>query len=283
MAHKAIVSEKKKKEVQDFVKLVDKFPVIGIVDVESLPAKQLTDMRTRLRDLATIKMTKKTLMRLIFQHSKKENIEELSNHIKGMPALIFSEDNPFKLFKILKKNKSPAPIKAGQEAPKDIVVNAGPTGFAPGPIIGELGALGIKAGIEGGKVAIKQDKVVAKEGDVVDQKLAAILQRLEIFPGEVGLNLTAVYENGSVLTKSVLDIDEEAFAKDLQRAASDALLLSLEIAYPTKDNVVTLLAKAHRDSLSLASERDILTKETVQGVLAKADAQASALKNKVDN
>ncbi|MBI2112759.1 50S ribosomal protein L10, partial [Candidatus Woesearchaeota archaeon] len=37
---------------------------------------------------------------------------------------------------MLEKNKSNAPAKPGQVAPKDITVKAGATSFAPGPIIG---------------------------------------------------------------------------------------------------------------------------------------------------
>ena len=47
------------------------------------------------------------------------------------------------------------------------MIPAGPTPFAPGPIIGELGMLKIKAGIEAGKVVIKEDAHVAKKGDVI--------------------------------------------------------------------------------------------------------------------
>jgi len=65
-----------------------------------------------------------------------------------MPALLFTKENPFKLYNKLQKSKSSAPAKAGQTAPSEIVVPKGPTPFAPGPIIGELGALGIKTAVE---------------------------------------------------------------------------------------------------------------------------------------
>mgnify|MGYP000252813721 CR=1 FL=1 len=77
-----------------------------------------------------------------------ENMDQLTEKIKGMPALLFSKENPFTLYSILQKNKSPAPAKANQEAPKDIVVSAGPTTFAPGPIISELAEVGIKTKVD---------------------------------------------------------------------------------------------------------------------------------------
>ncbi len=278
----ANVSEEKKKLVKEFAELIDKYPVVAVVDVENLPAKQLMNMRASLRGKAYLKMAKQRLIRFALENSKKEGVSKLAPHLKGMPALLFSEDNPFGLFKTLKKSKSSAPIKAGQTTPKDILVKAGGTNFAPGPIIGELGAFGIKAGIDGGKVAIKEDKVVAKEGDVVDGKLAGILQRLEIHPMEIGLNLTAAFEAGDVLTKDVLDIDETAFLESIKQAHANAFKLSVSLALPVADNISMLVQKAHSDAFALALEQMIITSDNKEQVLAKAEAQASSLKEKVE-
>ena len=278
---KAHVSDTKTKTVEEFVKLINEYPVIAIVDVENLPARQLMHMRHSLRGKAHLLMTKHRLMKIALEKSNKKDISKLAEHFRGMPAMLFSKENPFSLFKTLKKSKSAAPIKAGQVTPKDILVKAGGTGFAPGPIIGELGSFGIKAGIDGGKVAIKEDKVVAKEGDVINAKLAGILQRLEIHPMEIGLNLTAAYENGDILTKNVLDIDEDAFLDSIKQAYSDALRLTLSLALPTKENIVMLVQNAHRDAAALALEQMIMTKDNKEQILAKAEAQARSVKNKI--
>ena len=222
--------------------------------MENLPAKQLGSMRAQLRGKVILLMTKKRFMRLAIEKSKKQNIKELEKYIKGMPALIFTQENPFSLFKLLKKNKSNAPIKAGQKAPNDLVVPAGPTSFSPGPIIGELGGFRIKAGIEDGKVAIKEDAVVAKEGEEVSDKLAGLLTRLGIEPMEIGLDLVAVYEKGEILTKEVLDIDEEAFMNNIKTVASESFNLAMFIGYPNKDTIEPLLSKAHREARAVAKE-----------------------------
>lgn len=278
---KAHVSEEKKKVVKKFTDLINKYEIIAAVNVENLPAKQLNQMRASLRGKAYLLMTKRRLLKLALENSKKENIAELIKYLEGMPALLFTNENPFTLYKILKKSKSPAPIKGGQKTPKDIIVPAGPTNFAPGPIIGELGMFGIKSGVENGKVAVKADSEVAKEGDVINAALAALLTRLKIYPMEIGLNLTAAYEKGSILVKKDLDIDEDKFIADLKQAASNAYALSIARAIPLKENIEALLQKAHRDSLALADSQDILTSENVGKVLAKAESQAVALKSKV--
>ncbi len=278
----AHISKEKIKLVEDFTNLINEYSVIAAVDVENLPAKSLMNMRASLRGKAHLRMAKRRLMTIALEKAGKKDIEKLSEHFKGMPALLFSNENPFGLFKTLKKSKSPAPIKAGQTAPKDILVKAGKTNFAPGPIIGELGAFGIKAGIDAGKVAIKEDKIVAKEGDVIDAKLAEILQRLEIQPMEIGLNLTATYENGEILTKGVLDIDEDAFLESIKQAYSDSFKLTLSLTIPTKDNIVMLLQNAHKDANALSMEQMIMTDDNKEQILARAEAQAKNVKNKTE-
>jgi large subunit ribosomal protein L10 len=279
MAH---VSQKKKEIVKEFTELLDKYSIIGVVNMENLPAKQLQNMRSQLRDKLVMKMTKRTLLNIAIDNCKKNNIAALKDQLKGMPALIFTNENPFALFKFIKKNKSKAPIKGGQKAPNDIIVPAGATNFAPGPIIGELGSFRIKTGVEGGKVAIKQDTVVAKEGTVVDAKLAGLLMRLGIEPMEIGLDLVCVFENGEIIPKKVLDIDEEEYTNNMRLAASESFNLAMFIAYPCKETVELLVSKAHAEAKALATEQNILTDETVGLMLGKAELEMKALKTKLN-
>ncbi len=279
MAH---VSQKKKDNVKEFTELIDKYPIIGIVDMQNLPTRQLQVMRENLRGKVLLRMTKKRLAKLAFANSKKEGVEKLVDLFKGMPALLFTEDNPFALFSILKKNKSKAPINAGQTAPNDITVPAKKTNFAPGPVIGELGAYGIKTAIEDAKIVIKEDKVVAKEGDVVDAKLAGLLQRLGVEPMEIGLDLVGVFENGEIIPKSVLDIDEDAYKANFETAATEAFNLAFNAGFPTEETITLMVQKAAADAKALAIEADILTDETVGIVLSKAEAQAKELESSLD-
>ncbi|MFC1728232.1 50S ribosomal protein L10 [Nanoarchaeota archaeon] len=280
---KAHISEEKKQIVNDFVKLFSDYPIVGIVDMENLPAQQLTNMRKQLRESVVLIMTKRRLINLAIDKvlDKKKGIEKLRDYMKGMPAILFTKEDPFKLYKIIGKNKSKAPIKAGQTAPNEIVVPAGPTSFAPGPIIGELGSVGIKAGVEEGKIAIKEDCVVAKGGDVVSSELAGILTRLGIEPMEVGLNLVAVYDQGTIYDKSVLAVDEQEYIDNLTKAHSWAFNLSVEAGIYNSSTIEYMIGKVSRETKALAKEADILTSETVGDVLAKAEAQAKSLKDQI--
>lgn len=278
---KAKIADYKKKEVKEIEDLMKKYEVVGVVNMEALPAKQLQNMRDQLRkDGVMIRMSKISLIRIALEELKKskEGIEQLETKLKGKPvALLLANTDPFKLYKTLKKNKSSAPAKAGQEAPKDIIVPAGPTGFAPGPIISELASVGIKTKVESGKLTIVQDTTVAKEGDKISMNLASMLTRLGIEPMEIGLDLMLVYDKGSIFDKKVLAVDEDEYLANITQAARWGFNLAMDIAYPTKTTTELLLQKAFKDSKALAISQDILCSATVDMLLAKAQNQANYL------
>lgn len=274
-------SPAKQKIVQEFKDLFKKYSIVAALDMELLPTRQLQKMRTTLRkNNCVIKMTKRRVMKIAIDGIKNDvkGVEAIIPHLKGMPALLFTNENPFRLYKMIEKSKSNAPAKAGQKAPKDIVVKSGVTSFAPGPIIGELGQVGIKAGIENGKVAIKTDSVVVKEGDVIKANVASILLRLGIEPMEIGLTITAVLEKGLIYGKDVLAIDETQFMNNIMLAGSSAMNLAVEISYPCKDTIEILLQNSFRDSKAVALEANFMADAVVGDLLAKAEAQASSLK-----
>jgi len=277
----ANVSEYKKKLVQDMTKLMKQYSIVGMVNMEDMPAPQLQSMRSELRGKIDLFMTKKRLIKIALEKMKneKKGIEELEKYFEGMPALIFTNENPFKLSKILRKSKSKAPAKAGQIAPSDIVVNKGPTPFAPGPIISELSAVGLKVGVESGKVAVKEDAVVAKKGEKIKPKVAEILTRLDIKPMEVGLGLVAAYEDGIIYEKDILDVDEKQYTDNINLAATQAFNLAFNITYVTKDNLPFLIGKAFNDSKALGISQNILDKGIIDSLLSKAEMSMLSLKN----
>ena len=272
----------KEKTVSDIIAAMEKYPIVGVVNMENLPARQLADMRAQLRGKVTLFMTKKKLIKIALEKSTKPHVRDLEKYLKGMPALLMTDQNPFALYSLLKKKRSNAPIKAGQQAPRDILVKAGATNFAPGPVIGELGSMKIKAGIDAGKVVIKEDKIVAKEGDVIDDKLSSLLLRLGIEPMEIGLSLVAVYEKGSIMPASVLDIDEKVYEDKFRTAAREALNVAVFAAIVNKDTAEVLIAKAHREARAVAKEAGVMTSDNVGEILAQAEAQAESVKSKAN-
>ncbi|MCD4702890.1 MAG: 50S ribosomal protein L10 [Methanosarcinaceae archaeon] len=266
----------KKQEIGEIKDLVSSYPLFGIVGVGGIPAKQLQMMRRDLKDLAVLKVARITLVKRALEEVG-EDASMMIDFLEEQCALIFTDKNPFKLYKLLEQGKTPSPIKAGAVAPSDIKVEKGPTSFPPGPILGDLQAAGIPAAIDGGKVVIREDKVVAEEGSVVSQKLASMLSRLEILPVEVGLDLKAVVENGSIFTPDILAIDESEYFSNIVSATQQAFNLSVNAVYPTTTTISTLISKAVSESRNVGVNAAVLEPEIMDTLLSRAHSQMMSL------
>lgn len=254
------IPEKKKKELENLKHLISQDVNIGIADLTNLPSAQFQTIRNKLKSTLNIRTSKKRLIKLALEDvkSSKKNIEKLEKYLeKAIPALIFTKEDPFKIAAAVKKNKSNLAAKPGQISPKNIKIPSGPTSFPPGPIIGELGAAGIKAAIEGGKVVIKQDVELVKKGDTINQKQSDLLAKFGIQPMEIGLNILAIYQNGDIFGSEVLFIDESEYTNNFKIAASEALNLAVFIAYPADETVKILIQKAEREKLAIENKIDL--------------------------
>ncbi len=270
----------KKDEVADIKKNAKEYKLIGLVDMYGIPAQQVQQIRRNLRGKAVIKMTRNTLIKHAFEEIGGD-IKNLAKYISGHSAIIFTNDNPFKLYKQLEKTKTKMAAKAGEKAPEDIVVPAGPTSFKPGPIVGELQQAGIPAAIEAGKVKIRETKMVAKKGTVISAKLAVALAKLDIKPMDVGLLLQAAFHEGSVYEPSVLAVDETVILGQIALASRQATALSIEAGYPTKDTAAAVITKAVRDARAVAIDAAVYEKDVVDAIIGKAQRESQALKNLV--
>jgi large subunit ribosomal protein L10 len=272
------ISPRNKQYADNLRALAKKFSIIGVVDVQGLPAPQFQDMRGSLKKSAEIVIVKKNVAEIVLKEleSQFKGISKLVEKMDGIVGLIFTNDNPFSLYKFVQKNKSQAPARAGQKAPKSIVVPKGPTPFSPGPIIGELGKFKIKAGINAGKVEIKEDSIVAKEGDVISAELAGILTRLNIQPMEVGLNIKAVYEKGLIYGASVLAVDEKKVLADLEGESLRCFKLAFGLGYYSQDTIELFVEQGFIKSLALAVKTEFPSKDEVEALVAKHGAQQSA-------
>ncbi len=272
------VPDWKKEKVDELADLIKEYSVVGVVNMKNFPSKQLVKVKKGLKDTAKIKMSKKSLIKRAFE---KAEVKELTEKLEGQPALIFTKENPFKLSKFIIKNKTNAPAKPGAEMPKDIVVNAGETDFMPGPIVGELQKMGVKAAIEGGKVVIKEDSVVAEKGEEITKEQADLMKKLKIEPMEISLDLLAAYENGVVFGADVLRIDTEQTLADIKSSYQKAFNLAFNIEYPTEQNIELFVQKAFREAKALAVEADYTCSATIKDIVSKADAQMKNLKGQL--
>ncbi len=278
--HSKHIPQWKKDEVEYLKNKIMSYPVVGIVSMRDIPAKQLQSIRKSLRGVAELKMSRNTFIDRTLD-SFEDNIIQLKDYVSTQTAVIFTKKNPFALYKMLEASKSPAPIKGGNIAPSNIIVEKGPTSFPPGPVVGDLQTAGIPAAIESGKVVIRETKTVAKEGDIVSNKLATMLSRLEIYPLTIGLDMKAVYENKLIFKPEDLAIDEQEYADNLAQAAQFAFNLSVNTAYPTKTTIESILINAASESRNLAINCEIIMPETMGTLLTKAYSQMLSLSGKL--
>ncbi len=281
MAH---VSPEKKELVEKLVEEFSHSQVVGVVNVQGIPAAQFQKMRRKLRNKVNLKVVKNNLLAIALEQAsdKKAGLDKLRETIEGQTAVVTANVNPFKLFKEMEATKTKAPAKGGEVAPEDIWIMEGETPFKPGPIVGDLQKAGIPAAIERGKVVVKKDKLLVSKGDKIPRVVAMSLTRLEIFPVIVGLDLRGAYEDGMVYTRDVLAVDEVKLVIDIQTAALRAFNLSVNIAYPTRTTIEPLIHTAHSKALSLAVHAGFMTKESIPFILAKAKSQMLALASAVD-
>lgn len=270
----------KPKFVSELTEKINDYSVIGVLNMHKMPARSLQSIRESIRSSTVIKMGKKKLISKALNGSKK-NVKNLEDKLAGEPALLLTNENPFRVFRMLKENRTPAAAKAGDIAGKDITIPKGSTNLPPGPSISTLQKIGLKTSVQAGKIAVMADKVVCKTGEKITQDLADVLSLLKIEPMEVGLELAYVWEDGTIYGRDVLDVSVEDYIKDLTRCVIYGVNLSVNTGYPTKLTMPIMLQKAFIETKALAIERDIIEKEFIEDILKKAERAAKSLGAKV--
>jgi len=272
----------KAEEVQEVKKLVQRHKALGVASLQKVRAAQLQELKKKLKDIAHVQVIKNTLMkRALTELKDRPNLEKLEGFLNGSNIFLFTDLNPFKLALLLERGRVKTTAKAGDIAAIDVIVPAGNTGLPPGPIISQLGSVGLPTRIEAGSVWVNRDTLVAKKGDVIDARLAGVLSKLGIKPVEVGLILKAIYENGLVFTEDQLHLDIDAFQKNIMEAQLKAFNLSINAAYPLSENISLLVQTAHRKAISLALNASIPTSETIGDLLRKAHLEGLRLSAKL--
>ena len=273
--------KKKKREVKELENMLSGHNVVGLLDMYKMPGRQLQKIRDKLRKEAVIKMGKKRMIKMAVNNLGKEDLKKLYEKDVKEPALILSNENPFSLFKKLKENRSPAPAKAGDIAPNDIFIRAGPTSQTPGPAISIFQKVGLKTGVKDGKIHISSDKKVVKAGEEITKEATEVFNLLRMEPMEIGLDLVAAYEKGVIYNKDVLDIDADEYMRRIENCLTKSINFSLNLNYPTHSTINLMLRKAFSEARSLCIDANIVGKDFINDILSKSIAQAKAVENEL--
>jgi len=265
------IAEWKVRAVNELRELIEEFPVIGIVDISEVPAKQLQLLRQKLGSDTRIVVAKNTLIaRALDGASGKPGLAELKKFLTGQSAVVFSKRNPFKLNSFLRENRVNAPARVGSVSSRDVVIPAGETDFPPGPMVAELQKVGIKARIQAGKVVILEECRLVRAGDVITKEISDTLAKFGILPVELGLRMRAAYEGGVLFSGEILDFDEKKAIEQIRMAWSNAFNLSFNVRYPTRANITFLILEAHTRAMNLALNERLPVREAMPFVLREA-------------
>ena len=270
--------KKKQLMYQELQELPKKYNVVALSKMNKVRATQLMTIRKKFHDQINIKIIKNKVAQRAFEKvSKIPGIEDLSKELEGQCALMFTDLSPFKLNLIFSENKVFLPAKGGDIAPKDIIIPAGNTGIPPGPVLSEFKEAKVQTKIDQGSIAVTKDTIVAKSGDVISQKLASLMSKLDIKPIEAGVLVNYAISEGLQFREKDLTLDVKEYVKELQLSYSSALNLAIELNYFSPETISSILSLAYQKSLNVALKAGYVSKDTAEIILYNAQANAHGL------
>lgn len=260
------IPKKKLKAVEELSELAKEKKTIMIASIKNIPASQFQEIGKKLRGKAIIKVPKKNLIFRAIDASDGEELKKLKENIHEDVAILFSDLDAYELAGELVANKTRAKAKPGQEAPEDIVVEAGGTDLLPGPALSELGAVGLKVAVEQGKIAIKESHVIAKKGEKISASAADVMSKLDMKPFTIGFVPLVAFDTQEKKLYTEIKIDREATIEELKTAFGKALPFAVEIGYANPDTIKFLLSKAggHEKALSGLVKEDEAVEEDAE-------------------
>jgi large subunit ribosomal protein L10 len=276
------VLQEKKSEVEEIKELLTGYKYIGIASLHKVRAAQLQALKKNLTGKVYMRVLKNSLIKFAIEGLGKDDLKKLEDHLEGSNLFLFTDLNPFKLSILLERGKVTTTAKSGDIAAMDVTIPAGSTGQPPGPIISQLNAAGLPTRIESGSVWVSKDTLVVRKGEVISERLAAVLSKLGVKAVEAGLSMNAVLDEGLIIGGDLLKVDVETTRKSIEQNHQDAFALSLTIAYPTTENIDALLQTAHQEAFILALNAAVPTKETISDLIRKAHTEMLSLNNVVE-
>ena len=237
------VSDVKKKKVKELAEKM-KMKTVMVISIKGLPSAHCQDIKKKLRSKAKIQVVKKSLINFALEHCGIKELHDLVPYVDDSTAMLFSDIDAFEISEIPSNEKSPSKAKAGQIAPHDIEIKAGPTELLPGPDISALSAVGLAPKVENGKIAVMQDKVIVKEGKEISEAVASIMTKLDIIPFEVGVEPIAAFDGETKRIYADIKIDKEAMIESIMNDYGRALPFAVEIGYVNDTTLDFILARA---------------------------------------
>lgn len=272
---------RKEKFAQRLKDALNTYENILIVGVDNVGSNQMQKVRIALRGKALVLMGKNTLTRkilhdLINQEGQKK-LEALLPSVVGNMGFVFTNDSLTEVRRTILDNKVPAAAKSGTIAQRDVFIPPGPTGLDPGQT-NFFQALNISTKIVKGAIEIVSEVHLIKQGERVTMSHVAMLDKMGIRPFHYGFKVMEVYENGTVYSADVLDMDENALLGKFFGGVRRLAAISLAIGYPTAASISHSINFGYKKLLAIALEADIEFEEVkkFKDYLANPGAFAAA-------
>src|SRR5215213_5368185 len=271
--------KKKRMMYDELQELPKSYDVIALSKMTKVRATQLMMIRKKLRNDLKILIIKNKVAQRAFEKVKNvPGLESLSKELEGQCGLIFTQISPFKLNLIFDQNKVFLPAKGGDIASKEISIPAGNTGITPGPVLSEFKEANVPTKINQGSIWVNRDTVIARKGDVISQKLASLMSKLNIKPIEAGIAVAFAISEGLVFKESDLSINLAEYKSELVRSFQVTIALASESAYITKETINPLITRARNYAIALSRKSHYLSRETLeQSILPEAQLHTNLL------
>lgn len=265
-----------------FLELAREYPTIMLADFSRIPADHFGKVRKELAPDVKFFVMKKTLIKKACELSDRNGLKELVKRLPMNLVVIFSKKDPFETYRLISERKVEVFMKPGDLAEEDVVIPAGPTDLAPGPILMDLRAMNIPTKIQGGKVAIAESVTILKKGDRASVQIADLLRNLNIKPLKVGFKVTgALDDEGLMYSLEVLSVSLEDILRSIQMAHLRSLSLAIEIGEINRHTIAPLTQRAIRRALTLSVGIGWLSDVTIPLLIRKAVQAATILREKV--
>ncbi|MCL4387725.1 50S ribosomal protein L10 [Candidatus Marsarchaeota archaeon] len=266
--------EQKKKFVEEHVKLIDSYKLVGIVPLSGIPDRLLQSSRNSMRSEVKFITGKKSLLVRVLEGSK--NGKELAKMLDGTCAILLSNSNPFEIYNRFASSSIKLAAKPQQIAPADIEIKGGETTLQPGQAVTELKSAGIDVKIDKGKVVISKDKVIVPKGGVISLAVAKALHTLDIMPFKASIEPSLMLSEGLRYTKDVFSINAESVSKDIANAFASALAISYEGKMVNRYTIERFIANAYNEAMALGVEGKVPDTGIMEKLVEMASLPARA-------
>lgn len=270
---------KKQEYFGKLIQLLKEHSKILIVHADHVGSAQMQQIRKALRGTATVLMGKNTMIRKAIRGHVGEmpELEKILPHVKSNIGFVFCKDDIQEVRKVITENRVPAAARAGVFAPCDVSVPAGPTGLDPSQT-SFFQALSIATKINKGQIEITNPVGLIQKGDKVGSSEAVLLTKLNIKPFSYGLELVAVYDEGSVYDPEVLDLTDDDLVSKFMNGLNNVAGLSRQIHFLTSAAVPHLILDCFKNLVAVILDTEYSFKqgEQLKEFVKNPEAFASA-------